>query len=71
MSKQMPKYMVEKINRMNKLMQQIVELNFQLEEWLEANGVEDGYDLTVDYRESRGYEIFDVEGFVQEVNDSL
>jgi len=72
MTKQMPKYMIEKINRMNKLMQQVCELNSELETWLEENDVTcDGFDFTYDYRESRGYEIYDLDGFVKEVNENL
>ena len=71
MTKQMPKTMINKIERMNKLMEQVVSLNIELEEWLEKNGISDGFDLATDYRESRGYEIFDVDGFVARVNEEL
>lgn len=71
MTKQMPKTMIAKIERMNKLMQQVVDLNFELEEWLEKNGFEDAYDFTFDYRESRGYEIVHVDWFVNDVNEEL
>lgn len=71
MTKQMPKTMIGKVERMNKLMQQVVDLNCELEQWLEKNGIEDGFDFTGDYRESRGYEIYDVDGFINAVNEAL
>lgn len=71
MTKQMPKTMIAKVERMNKLMQQVVDLNCELEQWLEKNGIEDGFDFTGDYRETRGYEIYDVDGFINAVNEAL
>ena len=71
MAKKMPKYMVDKVRRMNALMQQIVDLNMEVEEWLEKNGVENPYEVGFDYHECRGYEVYDVEGFVQTMNEAM
>lgn len=71
MAKQMPKYMVKKVERMSELMEQIVDLNFEVEEWLEKNGIEDGFDFTYDHRDSRGYGVTNVSEFVQAVNDAI
>ena len=71
MSKQMPKYMVKKVERMCALMEQIVSLNMELEEWLEANGIEDGFDFTCEHRDDRGYAVWNVESFVEAVNAEL
>lgn len=71
MSKQMPKYMTKKVERMCALMEQIVSLNMELEEWLEANGIENGYDFTYEHRDDRGYAVWNVESFVEAVNAEL
>lgn len=71
MAKRTPKYIIEKIDRMNRLMQQVVDLNFELEEWLEANGIEDGFDFTFDQRDDRGYGIIDVGEFVKDINEAI
>ena len=71
MAKRTPKYIIDKIYRMNRLMQQVVDLNFELEEWLEANGIYDGFDFTYDYRDDRGYGIIDVGEFVKDINEAI
>lgn len=71
MAKQMPKYMVKKVERMNDLMQQIVDLNFEVEDWMERNGVKDAFDFTFDHRDSRGYGVVNVAEFVRAVNAAV
>lgn len=55
--KRVPKHIKRKVERMSRLMTQIVELNQELEGWLEANGIEDGWDFMTEYRQETGYEI--------------
>lgn len=71
MAKQMPKYMVKKVERMSNLMEQIVDLNIEVEEWMEKNGIEDGFAFTYDHRDDRGYGVINVREFVQAVNDAI
>lgn len=71
MAKQTPKYIIQKIERMNALMEKIVELNFELEEWMEGNGIEDGFGATFDYRDDRGYGIIDTDAFIDMLNDQI
>lgn len=71
MAKQMPKYMVKKVERMSELMEQIVSINFEVEEWMEKNGIKDGFDFTYDHRDDRGYGVISVSEFVQAVNDAI
>lgn len=71
MAKQMPKYMVEKIRRMNRLMAEIIDLNEELENWMEKNGIDYGFDFTFGHRDDSGYGILDVDWFVQCVNDAI
>ena len=63
MTKKVPMYVLRKVDRMNNLMQKIVDLNLEVEEWLEKNGVTDGYDFANQFRDDRGYGIYDVLGF--------
>lgn len=71
MAKQMPKYIVKKVERMSDLMEQIISLNFEVEEWMEKNGIEDAFGFTYDYRDDRGYGVINVSEFVQAVNDAI
>ena len=72
MTKQLPKAMQQKINRMSKLMSQLIDLNQELEQWLEDSGITpDGFDYTYDHREHPGYWISDADGFIAEVNRDL
>ena len=63
MAKKVPMYILHKVDRMNDLMQKIVDLNMEVEQWLEKNGVVDGYDFTSQFRDDRGYGIWDQSGF--------
>ncbi len=69
--KKMPRYLIAKIERANRLMEEIISINIELEEWLEKRGIYDGFDFTFDYRESRGYEITQVEQFVRRVEEEI
>ncbi len=72
MAKQMPKAMQKKLERVDRLMSQIIDLNQDIERWLEASGItEDGFDYTSDFRECPGYWIADREGFIAKVNQDL
>ena len=72
MAKQMPKAMQKKLERVDRLMSQIIDLNQDIERWLEASGItEDGFDYTSDFREYPGYWIVDREGFIAKVNQDL
>lgn len=57
MSKQLPRYIIEKINLANKFAYRAETLNIEVEEWLEKNGIEDGFEATFDFREDHGYVI--------------
>ena len=72
MAKQTPKYIIAKMNRANNLMQQIVDINFEVEDWLVANGVaEDGFDFFTDCRDSRGYGYEWLDHTIEIINDEL
>ena len=68
---QMPKYMAKKVERMNRLMSEIVDLNLELEDWMEANGIDDSFDFTYDHRDDRGYAIIDITSFIEAVNEAM
>lgn len=46
-------------------MDEVVELNYQLEDLLEESGIEYGFDFVSGYMLERGYEIPDISGFVR------
>jgi hypothetical protein len=69
--KTVPKYIKAKVERMSRLMEQIVELNLEVESWMEANGVEGAFDYTRDYRDDRGYGIYNVPDFIDEVERAI
>lgn len=72
MTKKMPKYMIEKMEQMARLMGKLQDLNEELEDWLEENGVTDyAFDYVSDWRWEPAYEISDRDGFVKAVNADL
>lgn len=72
MTKRVPKHIRAKIERMSRLMETIVDLNMEVEEWLENNaGIEDGFDFTYDQRDSRGYGIVSVEDFINAIESEM
>ena len=66
-----PKHIKAKVERINRLMEQIVELNMEVEDWLEKNGIENGFDFTDDFRDSRGYGIDSAETFYARIEEFI
>lgn len=71
MAKQTPRHIIKKIERMNRLMEQLIDLNVELEDWLEKNGIEDGFDFTYDNRDDRGYAIIWPDQFIEKINEAI
>lgn len=71
MEKRVPKHIRQKVERMSRLMTQVVGLNQEIEEWLESNGIEDGFDFTYDHRIESGYEIADFEAFYAAIEKAI
>jgi hypothetical protein len=71
MAKRVPKHIIRKLERMSKLMGQLTDLNMELEEWMEANGIEDGFDFTYDYRHEPAYEIHRREDFIKALEAAI
>lgn len=63
--KTVPKHIRAKVERMGRLMDQLVELNIEVETWMERNGIEDAFDFTSDYRDDRGYGIDRAADFIE------
>ena len=66
-----PKHIINKVERMARLMDQLVELNIEVEEWMEKNGIDDAFDFTRDYRDDRGYGISFPYDFIAKVERRL
>lgn len=71
MEKRVPKHIRQKIKRMNELMQRIVDLNTEVEEWCERNGAKDGYDLSTGYRDERGYGILCLYPYLEAIEEAI
>ncbi len=72
MAKQLPKHLVEKAERANRLMAQIVDINIELERWIEKNGIApDGFDFLYHFRECEGYDYSGVGDMVNYINAAL
>lgn len=71
MAKRVPKYIIQKMEMANKLMEQVVDLNFQVEGWMESNGIYDAFDFTYDYRDNRGYGYLWVDRFVESIENEI
>lgn len=69
--KTVPKYIKNKVERMNRLMDELVTLNIEVEEWAEKLGVTDAYDLAYCNRDDRGYAILDVGAYVTDLEDAI
>ena len=70
--KTVPKYITKKIYRVGQLMDQIVRLNLEIEEWIEQNaGVKDGFDFSEDNRDDRGYAYWREGDFIAKVERRL
>lgn len=70
-TKKVPKHIMTKIDRMGRLMQQLVDLNIEVEEWMQRNGISEPFDFTADYRDDRGYGISFPYDFVKAVEDAI
>lgn len=71
MAKRVPKHIIQKMERMSKLMDQLTDLNVQVEEWMEGSGIENGFDFTSDYRYEPAYEICDIPEFVKAIEAAI
>lgn len=70
--KTVPKHITKKIERMERLMDQLVALNIEVEEWVEEHaGVPNAFELTEDNRDDRGYSLWRPEEFIAKVEDLL
>lgn len=69
--KTVPKHIRTKIERMNRLMDALVDLNLEVEAWMESNGIEDAFDFTGDHRDDRGYGIMFPDDFINEVEYAI
>lgn len=67
-----PKHITKKIVRMERLMDQLVALNIEVEEWVEKNtGVPNAFELSQDNRDDRGYSLWRPGDFIAKVEDLL
>lgn len=72
MSKRVPKHIRAKIERMSRLMDTIVDLNIEVEKWVEKNtDIDDCFDFAYDHRDERGYGIIRVDAFVKAIEEQL
>ena len=69
--KRVPKHIKDKVRRMNALMDRVVDLNMEVENWAERNGVEDGFDLSTDIRDDRGYGIVWVDEYIKRIEEAI
>lgn len=69
--KKVPKHIKAKIERMSLLMDALVDLNLEVEGWLEANGVEDADYLSDDLRDYRGYGLWDEAKYIERVERAI
>ena len=69
--KTVPKHITKLVERMNRKVYEAQELNERLEEWLEKNGADYGFDFTYEFRESTSYSICDTDGFYEAVENLL
>lgn len=70
--KRVPKHIKAKIERTNRLMETIIDLNIEVEEWIEGNtGIDDAFDFTSDYRDDRGYGINQVAEFIDRIESEV
>lgn len=69
--KTVPKHIREKVARMNRLMDQIVAINIEIEEWAEKNGAEYAFGLSEDNRDDRGYGVWREDEFIKAIESSI
>ena len=71
MAKRVPKHIIQKLERMSKLMSQLTDLNMELEAWMERNGIEDAFDFAYDWRYEPAYEIQNRDDFIRAVEAAI
>ena len=72
MVKKTPQHIKAKRDRINRMMGQIVDLNQEVEKWLEDSGVtSDGFDFIGKHREYNGYWIVWPEELYAEIDKKL
>ena len=70
--KTVPKHIKAKIERMSRLMDALVDLNIEVEEWVEKNtGIDSAFDLAEDNRDDRGYAYWNSSRFIEDVERLL
>ena len=69
--KKVPKRIKDKIERMSRLMDALVDLNLEVEAWIEANGVKEAYYLSDDLRDDRGYGLWDEAKYLERVERAI
>lgn len=69
--KKVPKHIRAKVERMSRLMDALVDLNLEVEGWIEANGVKDAYYLSDDLRDDRGYGLWDEAKYLERVERAI
>lgn len=68
--KKVPAYIINKIERANRLALEAEKLNVEVEEWMESYGCECASDALYDIRETHG-EVMSVEDFIEVCNQQL
>lgn len=71
MAKRVPKHIIQKLERMSRLMGQLTDLNMELEAWMEKNGIEDAFDFTTDWRYEPAYEIERRNDFIEALEAAI
>lgn len=71
MAKRVPKHIIQKLERMSKLMGQLTDLNMEVEEWMERSGIESAFDFTHDWRYEPAYEIQNRDDFIRAVEAAI
>jgi hypothetical protein len=70
--KTVPKHIRAKIERMGRLMDALVDLNIEVEQWVEKNtGISSAFDLAEDNRDDRGYAYWLDSRFIEDVERLL
>lgn len=64
--RKVPKHIKAKIERMSRLMDALVDLNIEVEAWVEKNaGVSDAFELSSGNRDDRGYAYWNPSEFIK------
>ena len=70
-TKRVPQRIISKIEAANRHMRRAADLNFEVEEWMERNGIEYAFDFAIERGVSAAYEIPDVDAFVRDVESEM